>query len=202
MKFNFKIQQYQTDAVESVVRCFKGQPYVDFVSYRRDIGNINQTKEISQIDMKFDDDQIAVGLTDDFDDTGFKNENMLITSDQILSNINEVQQNNNVMISDTLVDSMGACSLDVEMETGTGKTYVYIKTMFELNKCYGWSKFIVVVPSIAIREGVKKSFEITQDHFMEQYGKKARFFVYNSKPTGCIFKQCRNQCYDYQYAGI
>ncbi len=180
MKFNFKIQQYQTDAVESVVRCFKGQPYVDFVSYRRDIGNINQTKEISQIDMKFDDDQIAVGLTDDFDDTGFKNENMLITSDQILSNINEVQQNNNVMISDTLVDSMGACSLDVEMETGTGKTYVYIKTMFELNKCYGWSKFIVVVPSIAIREGVKKSFEITQDHFMEQYGKKARFFVYNS----------------------
>lgn len=180
MKFNFKIQQYQTDAVESVVRCFKGQPYVDFVSYRRDIGNINQTKEISQIDMKFDDDQIAVGLTDDFDDTGFKNENMLITSDQILSNINEVQQNNNVMISDALVDSMGACSLDVEMETGTGKTYVYIKTMFELNKCYGWSKFIVVVPSIAIREGVKKSFEITQDHFMEQYGKKARFFVYNS----------------------
>lgn len=79
------------------------------------------------------------------------------------------------MISDSLVDSMGACSLDIEMETGTGKTYVYIKTMFELNKRYGWSKFIVVVPSIAIREGVKKSFEITQDHFMEHYGKKARF---------------------------
>ena len=66
------------------------------------------------------------------------------------------------------------------METGTGKTYVYIKTMFELNKKYGWSKFIVVVPSIAIREGVKKSFEITADHFMEHYGKKARFFIYNS----------------------
>ncbi len=64
--------------------------------------------------------------------------------------------------------------------TGTGKTYVYIKTMFELNKKYGWSKFIVVVPSIAIREGVKKSFEITADHFMEHYGKKARFFIYNS----------------------
>lgn len=75
---------------------------------------------------------------------------------------------------------MGRCSLDIEMETGTGKTYVYIKTMFELNKKYGWSKFIVVVPSIAIREGVKKSFEITTDHFMEYYGKKARFFVYNS----------------------
>ena len=66
------------------------------------------------------------------------------------------------------------------METGTGKTYVYIKTMFELNKRYGWSKFIVVVPSIAIREGVKKSFEITTDHFMELYHKKARFFIYNS----------------------
>ena len=69
---------------------------------------------------------------------------------------------------------MGRCSLDIEMETGTGKTYVYIKTMFELNKKYGWSKFIVVVPSIAIREGVKKSFEVTTDHFMEYYGKKAR----------------------------
>ena len=119
-------------------------------------------------------------FTDDFDESGFKNENMLISSDMVLSNIKEVQQNNNVMVSDSLVDSMGACSLDVEMETGTGKTYVYIKTMFELNKRYGWSKFIVVVPSIAIREGVKKSFEITQDHFMEHYGKKARFFVYNS----------------------
>jgi len=76
---------------------------------------------------------------------------------------------------------LGRCSLDIEMETGTGKTYVYIKTMFELNKKYGWSKFIVVVPSIAIREGVKKSFEITGEHFMEHYGKKARFFIYNSK---------------------
>jgi len=66
------------------------------------------------------------------------------------------------------------------METGTGKTYVYIKTMFELNKIYGWSKFIVVVPNVAIREGVKKSFDITADHFMEYYGKKARYFIYNS----------------------
>lgn len=79
------------------------------------------------------------------------------------------KSNNNVKISDKLINNLGRCSLDVEMETGTGKTYVYIKTMYELNKYYGWSKFIVVVPSIAIREGVKKSFEITQDHFMEQY---------------------------------
>ena len=67
------------------------------------------------------------------------------------------------------------------METGTGKTYCYIKSMFELSRRYGWSKFIVVVPSIAIREGVQKSLEITADHFLEQYGKKARAFIYNSK---------------------
>ena len=180
MKFNFKIQQYQTDAVDSVVNCFKGQPYIDNVSYRRDIGNKREMQTYSQMLFVNNYDQETLDFTDDFDESGFKNENLLISSDMVLSNIKEVQQNNNVMISDSLVDSMGACSLDIEMETGTGKTYVYIKTMFELNKHYGWSKFIVVVPSIAIREGVKKSFEITQDHFMEHYGKKARFFVYNS----------------------
>ena len=70
--------------------------------------------------------------------------------------------------------------LDVEMETGTGKTYVYTKTMFELNRLYGWTKFIVVVPSIAIREGVHKSLQTTEQHFFEQYGKTIRYFVYNS----------------------
>lgn len=180
MKFNFKIQQYQTNAVDSVVNCFKGQPYIDNVSYRRDIGNKRETQEYSQMSFVCNNEHEILDYTDDFDESGFKNENLLISSDMVLANIKEVQQNNNVMISDSLVDSMGACSLDIEMETGTGKTYVYIKTMFELNKRYGWSKFIVVVPSIAIREGVKKSFEITQDHFMEHYGKKARFFVYNS----------------------
>ena len=180
MKFNFKIQQYQTDAVDSVVNCFKGQPYIDNVSYRRDIGNKREVQTYSQMSFVSNDEQEILDFTDDFDESGFKNENLHISSDMILSNIKDVQQNNNVMISDSIVGSMGACSLDVEMETGTGKTYVYIKTMFELNKRYGWSKFIVVVPSIAIREGVKKSFEITQDHFMEHYGKKARFFVYNS----------------------
>ena len=63
---------------------------------------------------------------------------------------------------------------------GVGKTYTYIKTMYELNKHYGWSKFIIVVPSVAIREGVYKSFQITQEHFAEEYGKKVRFFIYNS----------------------
>lgn len=180
MKFNFKIQQYQTDAVDSVVSCFKGQPYQDKVSYRRDIGNKRQVQTYSQMSFLADGEQTELAFTDDFDESGFKNETLMITPDALLSNIKEVQQNNNVMISDSLVDSMGACSLDIEMETGTGKTYVYIKTMFELNKKYGWSKYIVVVPSIAIREGVKKSFEITADHFHEHYQKKARFFVYNS----------------------
>ena len=181
MKFNFKIQQYQTDAVSSVVNCFKGQPYQKKVLYRRDIGIIKEPKIYSQMPLALDIyNQETSHLTEDLDDSGYKNEKLMITPEVLLSNIKEVQQNNNVMISDSLIDSFGACSLDIEMETGTGKTYVYIKTMFELNKKYGWTKFIVVVPSIAIREGVKKSFEITQDHFMEQYHKKIRFFVYNS----------------------
>lgn len=103
-----------------------------------------------------------------------------MTSEELLANIRAIQAENNIHQSERLVRDLGCCSLDVEMETGTGKTYVYIKTMFELNKRYGWSKFIVVVPSIAIREGVKKSFDITVDHFMEQYGKKARYFIYSS----------------------
>ena len=179
MKFNFKIQQYQTDAVKSVIDVFKGQPYQDKVSYRRDIGN-KSAQTFSQMTFGFEAEQISFDVTDDFDDSGFKNESILISSDELFTNIKNVQQTNNVMLSDKLVDGLGACSLDIEMETGTGKTYVYIKTMYELNQKYGWSKFIVVVPSIAIREGVKKSFEITQDHFMEQYHKKIRFFVYNS----------------------
>ena len=181
MKFNFKIQQYQTDAVDSVVKVFSGQPFQELGSYRRDIGNVKEVKSHSQMTFApTGDDQTELSATDDFDESGFRNENVLLMPDDLLKNIQNVQQENNVKISDAVVDGLGRCSLDVEMETGTGKTYVYIKTMFELNKHYGWSKFIVVVPSIAIREGVKKSFEITKDHFMEQYGKNIRFFVYNS----------------------
>lgn len=180
MKFNFKVQQYQTDAVDSVVNCFNGQPYQGGVTYRRDLGNIKKSKEFSQMKFTFDGNQGEFEITDDFNESGFKNEKLKLSSDQLLSNIKDVQQNNNVMISDSLVDGLGACSLDVEMETGTGKTYVYIKTMHELYQRYGWSKFIVVVPSVAIREGVKKSFDITEEHFMEQYHRKIRSFIYNS----------------------
>ena len=171
MKFKFKIQQYQSDAVESVVRVFAGQGLHDGVSYIRDKGKITKDMQLAQ---SFDID------LDELNDSGYKNEEIYLSDDQLLSNIQQLQNENNIKQSTKLVTDLGRCSLDVEMETGTGKTYVYIKTMFELNKRYGWSKFIVVVPSIAIREGVKKSFEITTEHFMEHYGKKARFFVYNS----------------------
>ena len=117
---------------------------------------------------------------DVINDIGYKNELVELSDEQLLQNIHTLQNQNNIKLSPSLVKDLGRCSLDIKMETGTGKTYVYIKTMFELNKKYGWSKFIVVVPSIAIREGVKKSFEVTTDHFMEHYGKKARFFIYNS----------------------
>lgn len=165
MKFQFTIQPYQTDAVNSVAEVFAGQPFHDRITYRRDA------------ESKGD----GISLYEE-EGLGFANAKVQLASGQLLENIRRMQMRNNIKCSDSLESGgLGACSLDVEMETGTGKTYVYIKTMFELNKRYGWSKFIVAVPSIAIREGVCKSFSVMQEHFMEYYGKKARFFVYNSK---------------------
>jgi len=168
MKFTFKIQPFQTEAMDAVLRAFNGQSKQDRISYRRDVG-IKDTKAVQ-----------AALFDDDEDDTGYRNAAVELSDEQLLKNIREIQTGNNIKLSPALVKALGAVSLDVEMETGTGKTYVYIKTMFELHKRYGWSKYIVVVPSVAIREGVKKSFEMTQEHFMELYGIKARFFVYNS----------------------
>ncbi len=175
MKFQFKIQEYQTDAVNSVVNIFAGQPFTERVSYVRDLGIVKKPKN-TQLSL-----YTAPESPEEETAIGFENARLVLTREQLLLNIRNMQARNNIKQSDSLVSHLGACSLDVEMETGTGKTYVYIKTIFELNKRYGWSKFIVVVPSIAIREGVYKSFEITQEHFMEHYGKKARFFIYNSK---------------------
>lgn len=179
MKFRFKIQQYQTDAVESVVRVFTGQPYASGVSYRRDVGETHTVDIAGPVQLSMV-KAAQTSMFDEVDDSGWLNESLQLTDAQLLHNIRQIQSENNIRLSDSLVKGQGRCSLDVEMETGTGKTYVYIKTMFELNKRYGWSKFIVVVPSIAIREGVKKSFEITAQHFHELYGKKARFFIYSS----------------------
>lgn len=166
MKFKFKIQQYQTDAVERTVEVFAGQPSMDNLAYHRDLGKRAANHQTSIID-----DEI---------EAGYRNSEVQLMPSELLANIHKTQAAGDIKLSSCLVPSIGACSLDIEMETGTGKTYVYIKTMFELNKRYGWSKFIVVVPSIAIREGVGKSFRMLEDHFMEHYGKKARWFIYDS----------------------
>lgn len=172
MKFRFKTQPYQQDAVSNISKVFKGQPKLDMVRYTRDLGIKKKTEQVTQ-----------ASLFDAYDenDDGFENAKILLDETDILQNIKHIQQDCNYKESEELVKGLGKCSLDIEMETGTGKTYVYINTIFELNERYGWSKFIVVVPSIAIREGVKKSFQMMEDHFMDRYHKKARYFVYNSK---------------------
>lgn len=176
MKFRFKIQQYQSDAVKAVADVFKGQPFQEKTRYTLDRGVVTVKPQL-----QFSIFDAVEGFDPDELDVGFANPRIELTPETLLSNIKEIQSLSNINESTSLSHTLGAVDIDVEMETGTGKTYVYIKSMFELNKKYGFSKFIVVVPSIAIREGVKKSFEMTQEHFMDTYGKKARFFVYNSK---------------------
>ena len=160
MKLQFKHQKFQADAAKAVVDVFAGQPYLT-PTYMMDRGYGQRT------------------LTDDTDFTGWRNERIVpeLSDKLILEHLQKVQRANQIKPSDKLE---GRYNLTIEMETGVGKTYTYIKTMYELNKHYGWSKFIVVVPSIAIREGVYKSFQVTQEHFAEEYGKKIRFFIYNS----------------------
>ena len=167
MDFKFKTLAYQSSAVSSVVECFVGQPFFSGVKYTRDLGKVS--KRAVQRDFNEAED-------------GLKNKEILINSSQLLTNIQSVQRRQNLPQSPELIqNSISKLNLDVEMETGTGKTYCYIKTMFELNKRYGWGKFIIVVPSIAIREGVCESVKLTADHFQQQYGKKANLIVYNSK---------------------
>ena len=162
MKLQFKHQKFQADAAKAVVDVFAGQPYL-VPSYMMDKGTglYQQT------------------LTEEEDFTGWSNHKIIpeLSDKSILEHINSIQRANQIKPSSKLE---GRFNLTIEMETGVGKTYTYIKTMYELNRAYGWSKFIVVVPSIAIREGVYKSFQVTQDHFAEEYGKKIRFFIYNS----------------------
>lgn len=171
MKFQFKIQQYQTEAVERTVGVFAGQPARSGqADYRRDLGE--HKEEGNNLFKEQEEESI--------DDSGYRNGDIVLSDAQLLANIRDIQVAQLIEPSTALAKGPGRVSLDIEMETGTGKTYVYIKTMFELNRRYGWSKFIVVVPSIAIREGVAKSFRMLEDHFMEHYGRKARWFVYNS----------------------
>ena len=171
MKIKFKKQQYQSNAVASVVDCFKGQPKSSGISYRVDPGKqvVKKDEESSLFD-------------DEIEDSGFKNSDFVISNEDILNNIKRIQENQNLPISESLVStSVCPINIDVEMETGTGKTYVYIKSMFEMYEKYGWSKFIIVVPSIAIREGIYQSIELTRDHFLEEYGTQVKSFIYSSK---------------------
>jgi type III restriction enzyme len=166
LKLKFKHQAYQADAVRAVVDCFQGQLKSSGLKYAVDPGAATQG-------------HVPLPGTEL---EGFANAALAISPAAILKNLQEIQREQRIPVSDQLkVTDVSKLNLDIEMETGTGKTYCYIKTMFELNAKYGWSKFIVVVPSIAIREGVSKSFEVMAEHFLEQYGKRARPFIYNSK---------------------
>lgn len=169
MKLQFKHQKFQADAAKAVVDVFSGQPYLT-PTYMIDRG----VRKDAAGYVYYDD--VA---TTDKDFTGWSNARIVpeLTDGVVLEHLRKIQRNNQIEPSNNLE---GKYNLTIEMETGVGKTYTYIKTMYELNKQYGWSKFIVVVPSIAIREGVYKSFQVTQDHFAEEYGKKIRFFIYNS----------------------
>jgi type III restriction enzyme len=179
MKLKFKTQAYQTAAVQAVVDCFKGQPpQHGGIRYRLDPGVKKAVAAAGQ--------QLSLGFlsTEPSSDqeAAFRNADIALSDAILLENIQQVQRLQNLPVSSELVrNRVSKLNLDIEMETGTGKTYCYIKTIFELNKHYGWSKFIIVVPSIAIREGVAKSLDITAEHFLESYHKKARFFIYNSK---------------------
>ena len=164
MKLQFKYQKFQADAAQSVVEVFAGQPFAT---------------QNSLIDSGIDKSgQAGEFFAESF--LGAANSKIILSDEKILENLQKVQRKNNLAPSEKLEKIDGGFNLTIEMETGVGKTYTYIKTMYELNKNFGWSKFIIVVPSIAIREGVYKTFQVTEDHFAEEYGKKIKFFIYNS----------------------
>ena len=165
MKLQYKHQRFQADAAKAVVDVFAGQPYLT-PSYMMDRGTGTYQQS----------------LTEDIDFTGWSNQKIVpeLKDEIVLEHVRKIQQANQLKPSEQLEGRSNGYNLTIEMETGVGKTYTYIKTMYELNKQYGWSKFIIVVPSIAIREGVYKSFQTTEDHFAEEYGKKIRYFIYNS----------------------
>lgn len=159
MKLQFKHQGFQRDAARAVVEVFRGQPLQDAFAYRMDVG-----KGVLAMETQ-----------------GFRNHDIVLDDKALTQNIREVQISQDLQpIDRVLRDASGTLALSIEMETGTGKTYTYIKTMYELYKHYGWTKFIIVVPSVAIREGVIKSLETMADHFAEEYGERMQHFVYDS----------------------
>ncbi|WFN33469.1 DEAD/DEAH box helicase family protein [Methanogenium sp. S4BF] len=171
MKLQFKHQAFQAEAAQAVCDVFAGQPRTT-PTYLIDTGLIEKTSR----QIRFGDGELVD--EDSIDSTGYRNSRIKIADTQILQNLQKIQRDLQIEPSK---DLEGTYNLTIEMETGVGKTYTYIKTMYEMNKRFGFTKFIIVVPSIAIREGVYKSFELTEDHFAEDYGKKIRYFIYNSK---------------------
>lgn len=164
MKLQFRHQSFQAEAARAVCDVFAGQPF-HIPSYMIDPG-MDTDSQYGQVTLH------GTNIA-----SGFNNAQVVLDDKTILNNICAIQKKTQIKPSESLE---GKFNLTVEMETGVGKTYTYIKTMYELNKQYGWSKFIIVVPSVAIREGVYKSFQMTEEHFAEDYGKKIRYFIYNS----------------------
>ena len=174
MKIKFESLKEQDDAVRAVCDVFAGQPFFENNLYLMDIGR---------------DRDGAINIFD-YDNNAFSNAKLVSSMNDkvVLDNIKRIQQNNNLERSEKIErrSASDGYNISIEMETGTGKTFTYIKTMFELNKLYGWSKFIIVVPSVAIREGVNKSFQMTEEYFLEEYQKRASYFIYNSKQLNQI----------------
>lgn len=176
MRIRFKHQKFQEDACNAICDVFAGQSN----ETRKFL--LDQGEPTSNVRSLFGDTK-----------TGWANSEIHLREEDLLKNLREIQKEHRILPSNKLEMLTSKVEWDdgrkqnitrpvftIEMETGTGKTYTYIKTMYELNARYGWSKFIIVVPSIAIREGVSKSFEMTADHFKEEYGKACRYFIYNS----------------------
>ena len=158
MKIKFDgSQQFQLDAINAVVDVFAGQP-------------LAQTAFEVRI-------EASGGLSELKTELGLGN-GLALSQGDMLANLRGVQQRNGIPPSDTL-DGM---NFSVEMETGTGKTYVYLRTIYELHARYGFKKFVIVVPSVAIREGVMKNIELTREHFRELYGNTpVDAWIYDSK---------------------
>ncbi len=166
MKLHFEPNlDYQLQAIESVCDLFRGQ-------------EICRTE--FTVTMKLPDQQLTLGVADT--DKGLGNR-LTLVDDQLLDNLRSVQLRNGLAPSGSLASG----DFTVEMETGTGKTYVYLRTIFELNKRYGFTKFVIVVPSVAIKEGVYKSLQITEEHFKSMYaGVPVDFFLYDSSKLGQV----------------
>jgi type III restriction enzyme len=181
MKLQFKEQEFQIQAVKAVVDCFAGQPLsTKSFTLERSEEIIRKTKALAEAAKT---GQMMNYENDVMESIGYRNSTIKGTEADLLKNIKAVQQRNDLLESTALERPKGmksGCNLTIEMETGTGKTYTYIRTMYALYEKYGWSKFIIIVPSIAIREGVFKTFEVTEDHFQELFKHKIKRFIYNS----------------------